>query len=464
VPDSPASDANRALGRHHTTPRAVVQIAPLTGLEVVVERENDRPSGRVVRLDGQTLRVGGHASNEVVLDDPAVSRFHCRLIGENGCRVEDVGSLNGTWLVSGGDPVRVRDADLPAGASIKIGGSLLRVRAITTATETAPGSTSFGAFIGKSAAGQRLIAAMEKTARTDATVLIFGPGGAGKELVASELVAHGPRKDAPFVIVDCAAITPSLLASQLFGHAKGAIAGADRERAGAFEAAHEGTIFLDEIGELPLELQPMVLRAIERQEIIRLGESTPRPIDVRIIASSNRDLEREVNRGRFREDLYFRLAVVTLNVPSLRERREDVEGLIEAFLAELTKDEGKGGIEPAAARALFSPELLADLATHEWPGNVRELRNYVERTVVLQSAARVGEAESGEPPVSRRAAIDVDVPFKLAKAALIDDFERAYITQLLAWANGNLSKAARHAGIDRMYLHRLVQHHGLRAR
>jgi transcriptional regulator with GAF, ATPase, and Fis domain len=359
-------------------------------------------------------------------------------------RVQDNGSLNGTTL----DGVRVRDAEFLVEGTLAVGDSRLQVRAVDGTDEVAlPDTQSFGALIGASVSMRKLFAVLEKVAASEINVLIEGESGTGKELVAAEIVQRGPRAEQPFVIVDCGAISPNLVESELFGHARGAFTGAERDRIGAFETANGGTVFLDEIGELPLELQPKLLRAIEAREIRRVGETAARKVNVRVIAATNRDLEREVNRGRFREDLYFRLAVVSVRVPPLRDRVEDLPHLIRCFLATLDLSDHSG---------LFPPHVLAELVEHDWPGNVRELRNYVERTVVLR-----------EPlPASKRqgalaGAVDLCVPFKLAKDATVDAFERNYLSALLEAAGGNVSKAARNAGMDRMYLHRLIQKHGL---
>jgi transcriptional regulator with GAF, ATPase, and Fis domain len=457
----PRPSALQPLG---TIPSLVEHVA-IPRLEVVVEREGDKTSGRTMQLDGGTLRVGTHPSNEIVLNDPTVSRFHCRFTLENQiCRVQDLGSLNGTWLQTGqNDPVRIRDADVAPNTSVRVGSSILHVRAVAAATEDeVPAWPAFGSLLGTSLAMRKLFAVLEKIAKAECNVLIQGESGVGKELVAAEVVTHSPRRDAPFVVVDCGAISPNLVESQLFGHLRGAFTGADRDRTGAFEAASGGTIFLDEIGELSMDLQPKLLRVIENQEVRRLGETNSRKVDVRVIAATNRDLEREVNKGRFREDLYFRLSVVTITVPSLRERKGDIELLIGHFLEALNA---------RGADRLFTKEVIAELAQHDWPGNVRELRNYVERAIVLEtaslrpppSARDFGSIEPGSPSMPMRA-IDINTPFKIAKEGLIDEFERAYLQALLTWSGGNMSKAARHAGIDRMYLHRLVQRHGLRAK
>jgi DNA-binding NtrC family response regulator len=416
--------------------------------KLVIEVKREGPHGeRTLIFHGEVCRIGTHSSNDLVLRDPAVSRFHCKLTRDGAAwRVQDSGSKNGITL----DGVRVRDAELGPESTITLADSVLRVRAVEGTDEVSlPNTQAFGSLIGASVAMRKLFATLEKVAASDINVLVEGESGTGKELVAAEIFQRGPRSEGPFVIVDCGAISPNLVESELFGHVRGAFTGAERDRVGAFEAAEGGTVFLDEIGELPIELQPKLLRALEAREIRRLGEVKARKVNVRVIAATNRDLEREVNRGRFREDLYFRLAVVSVHVPSLRERLEDLPLLIRGFLASL---------EVPEQIDLFPPDVLAELAQHDWPGNVRELRNYVERTVVLR-----------EPqPTTKRAAgatgeVDIGVPFKLAKDAVVNTFERAYVTSLLDAAGGNVSKAARSGGMDRMYLHRLIQKHGLRS-
>lgn len=423
--------------------RNVIDVLPKLTIHVTQEAEQGE---REWVHAGEVCRIGTHSSNDLVLRDPAVSRFHCRLLRDGSTwRILDHGSLNGTVL----DGVRVRDAEIMGEAAIAIGNTILRVRAEDAIEERPlPNVESFGALLGASVAMRKLFAFLAKVAASEINVLIEGESGTGKELVAAEIVQRGPRAERPFVIVDCGAISPNLVESELFGHVRGAFTGAERDRMGAFETADGGTVFLDEVGELPLELQPKLLRSLEAREIRRVGETRPRKVNVRVIAATNRDLEREVNRGRFREDLYFRLAVMNVRVPPLRERLEDLPILIRGFLAAL-------GVPDQLE--LFPARVLSELAAHDWPGNVRELRNYVERTVVLKEPLPTNPRQTSPP-----SEVDLRLPFKVAKDAVVDAFERSYIAALLDEAGGNISRAARKAGMDRMYLHRLVQKHGLK--
>ena len=429
-------------------------------LELCVEREAGQPTSKSVVLDGEFFRIGSHPANNLVINDRLVSRFHCSLTRSvTGFRVSDTGSLNGTRV--GG--VRVRDADLPLPeCSIEIGDSLVRVRDLGTGGEVGVSAAlSLGAIYGISVPMRRLFELIKRVAKSSSDVLIEGESGTGKELIAAEVVRHGGRADKPLVIVDCGAVSPQLIESELFGHVRGSFTGATRDREGAFAAADGGTVFLDEIGELPLDMQPKLLRALAAREVRRIGDNRVRKVDVRVIAATNRQLEREVNSGRFREDLYYRLSVLTVRVPPLRERMDDLQLLIEHFLAER---------EASDKVHLFSADVRSEMTRYDWPGNVRELRNYVERKVVLEHHMETlrppsaGEASRTQPPPAAPGAVaNVELPFKEAKEAVIADFERAYLTELLRWANGNVSKAARKAQLDRMHLHRLFQRYGLRS-
>jgi DNA-binding NtrC family response regulator len=341
-----------------------------------------------------------------------------------------------------------------------------------------------------------LFARIEEVARTDTSVVIQGETGTGKELVAEVLHDLSSRAAKPYVVVDCAAVPRELIESEIFGHARGSFTGALSDRQGAFEAASGGTIFIDEIGELPMDLQPRLLRVLEKQEIKRVGAEAVRKIDVRVVAATNRDLAREVEEGRFREDLFFRLNVVKLALPPLRERPEDVIFLAERFLADL------GGFEgPIELR----DDTKAKLIAHPWPGNVRELRNLIDRGAAMSdryfrlpedfgrtldidgadglapgSGVGLYDEYDARPALSQDpldprqtvepAGVEVGVQtrplwqgrsYKDAKEAVMADFEQGYIKALLAAHGGNVSAAARAAGIHRNILHRMMARYGM---
>lgn len=429
---------------------------PSPRIELAVVQERGEPASRSLVTEAELVRIGSHPSNDVVLDDPRVSRFHCRLVrGASAWTLEDPGSLNGTSV----DGVVVRDGSLPARAcTLELGDSRITVRHLPSVeSRVVLDRASCGDLYGVSLVMRQLFDIIDRVAATTANVLIEGESGTGKELVAGEIVRRGPRARKPFVIVDCGAISPSLLESELFGHVRGSFTGAHRDRIGAFETADGGTVFLDEIGELPIDMQPKLLRALEAREIRRIGETMPRRVDVRVIAATNRLLDREVNRGRFREDLFFRLSVVTVRVPPLRERLEDIDVLLNVFLDALSATD---------ARGIFTPDVLEDLRKYDWPGNVRELRNYVERSVVFREArsatSNLAERPRDATEDALGASVDLEIPFREAKEQIIAEFERRYLASLLEWSQNNMARAARRAQMDRMNLYRLVQRHGLR--
>ncbi len=387
--------------------------------------------------------IGTASQNDIVLSDPAVSRFHCELaVTDRGIRVRDLESRNGTHV--GG--VAVRDAMVQDGQLLSLGRTTVRV--VTTGeTETVPVADGFGILCGRSESMRRLFAQLERVAASRATVLLEGETGTGKTAAAESVHLESERKDAPFIVVDCGAVPPALLESELLGHERGAFTGAGERRKGAFEAASGGTLFLDEIGELPIELQPKLLRVLESRTVKRVGSNESIPVDVRVIAATNRDLRTEVNAGRFRPDLYYRLAVVTLRMPGLRERPDDLPDLLERILADL-------GARPEARELLLSPPALARLQAAPWPGNVRELRNHVERCVVLQDAT-----ELPVPPADGGEAAELDLPYAAAREQALERFERRYVARLLARSGGQVAQAAREAGLNRTYLHRLIGRH-----
>jgi DNA-binding NtrC family response regulator len=295
---------------------------------------------------------------------------------------------------------------------------------------------------------RRLFAVLPKVAASDVTVLIEGETGTGKSLLASAIHEASPRADKPFVVVDCATIPPNLIESELFGHEKGAFTGAIGTRVGAFELAEGGTVFLDEVGELPLDLQPKLLRALEDRIVKRVGGNEPVRLNVRVIAATNRELRAEINRGRFRSDLYYRLNTFSVRVLPLRERRDDVALLVAHFYRQLHPF----GEEPPA-------ELLAELLRHEWPGNVRELRAAVERTVLLGDPAvwrEITEPSAGVTPAGQT------MSFRAAKEQAVATWERDYLRALVTRFAGNLSRAARAVRMDRNHLRELLVRHGLR--
>jgi DNA-binding NtrC family response regulator len=318
----------------------------------------------------------------------------------------------------------------------------------------------FGEMVGRSVVMRELFARLAAVAPTDATVLVTGETGTGKELVAEALHEHSARKGGPFVVLDCGAIPANLMESEAFGHERGAFTGATAAHAGAFERADGGTLFLDEIGELPLEMQPKLLRALERKEIRRVGGAKTLQVNIRVVAATNRDLAVEVNKGRFREDLYYRLAVAHLAVPPLRERREDIPLLVEHILGSLPEGRERGP----------RPETVELMKRHEWPGNVRELRNVIERAVLFRQPLREPSviglpapagAREGAGAAELRVPVDPKVPFKVAKQDMIDEFERRYVRALLEQHGGNISAAARAAGIDRMSIHKMLTRLGM---
>jgi len=320
-------------------------------------------------------------------------------------------------------------------------------------------------IIGVSEAMQRVFALVLRVASTDASVFISGESGTGKELIARSIHQHSPRAEQPFVAVNCAAFPENLLESELFGHEKGAFTGALTQKRGLMEVASGGTFFLDEICEMDLELQAKLLRVLQERKIRRVGGEVEIPIDIRVIAATNRDPEEAVEEGVLRRDLYFRLNVVPIRVPPLRARREDIPLLAEHFLRRYAEKYGRDGATPLR----LSPDAMRALMAHSWPGNVRELQNLMERIVSLAvpgqeitAADLPDKLSSLGTPASP--AVDIDQPFHEAKEKAIEAFERAYLEALLARHGGNISEAARHAGIDRKTIHRMLKKYDLQVR
>jgi two-component system response regulator GlrR len=400
--------------------------------------------GRTYDASSARCAIGTHESNDVKLADPRVSRFHCEIVLDGpDARVRDLGSRNGTTV----DGVRVVEAFLRSGSVLKVAGTSIRFDLLEQARRL-PISTkrNFHGVVAESIAMRAALALIERAASSDMTVLLEGETGTGKGKVSEAIHKGGARANKPFIVVDCGAIPANLLESELYGHEKNAFTGATERRIGAFEEASGGTIFLDEIGELPIDQQPKLLRVLESREVKRVGSNTHQKVDVRIVAATNRDLRREVNDGRFRADLYFRLAVMRITLPPLRERVEDLPVLAKELLASL-------GAPRESIDALCTPELFASLRRGAWPGNARELRNHLERCLAFEEALPVTEQ------IAPTATVDASVPYAEARRRALDAFERTYVADLVARHGGNVSKAASAAAIDRVYLYKLRKRH-----
>jgi DNA-binding NtrC family response regulator len=415
--------------------------------------------GKEHMLDEGTTMVGTHADNDLVLTDATVSRYHLEIrVRRDGIEVRDLETTNGTK--HGG--AKIGSVVLSGPARLRLGKHTeMDVEPVDTSVDLGEWSGDrFGDVLGTTQPMKRLFSLLSKAAPTEATILLQGETGTGKEAIAEAVHRNSRRNKGPFVVVDCGSIPHELIASELFGHAKGSFTGAGADKQGLIEAANHGTLFLDEIGELALDLQPQLLRVLDRRQVRRVGETQSVDVDIRVIAATHRDLRAMVKAGQFREDLYYRLAVVATFVPPLRDRKADIPALATWFAEKM----GRGSFAQ-------SPSLIDQLQKHDWPGNVRELRNVVERALSLGEAALadLGEGSRSSAPVVEESSVEkrqsnpdvLELPFKEAKAQLVEAFERDYLVALLARHHGNISRAAAEAGIDRNYIHRLVKKYGL---
>ncbi len=439
----------------------------------------DKGQGATLDLDEPASFVGRDPQSDLVLDDPGVAAEHFRIQHDgDGWLLLDLGSEGGTFV----DGARVERAWLKPGSQIKAGGVTLRFSSQKARLRVPPSPAhKFGALVGDSTAMREVFALLDRISPTDSTLLVTGETGTGKGALARSVHQRSKRAQNPFLLVDCGAISESLIESELFGHEKGAFTGADKQRIGLLEAASGGTLFLDEIDDLPLELQPKLLRALEERVFQRVGSTTPVKFDARILAASKKDLWQQVQQGRFREDLFFRLSVFTVNLPPLRERPEDLPALAAALVGEKL-----WGTLPA--------ELREQFFNHPWPGNVRELRNALERAshlatlpggataqaVLPQRAPSPSEhsapAHLAQPPArsalpgyspappapgGEKLPVDYSLDFKRAKEELNAAFEREYLGRVLQSTGGNVAAASRIAGIDRKHLAQLLRKHSL---
>jgi two-component system response regulator GlrR len=429
-------------------------------------------------IDGKVL-IGSAPASGIVVHDPTVSRIHAELeTRHDGLWLRDVGSRNGTFV----DGLQVTGARVPDKAKLRLGSTEFLVDYNKTQRRQVViwPNAGFGKLVGTSVAMRELFATLARIAPMDASVLIYGETGTGKELVARAIHDASPRKSKPFVVVDCAALPENLLDAELFGHTRGAFTGAHAARAGAIESAEGGTVFLDEIGELPIAMQPKLLRVLESRTVRRVGDAAHRNVDVRFLSATHRDLLTMVNAAEFREDLYFRLSVIPVQVPALRERKEDIDLLVSHFL------------RSAGGPAHIAAELMRELTSRPWRGNVRELRNFVERARALgatealamtsqrEPVAQVSEPSlpGSSPPAARSEAPALPLPaasaaadprdarmfeqaYKDFRESWVDSGEKEYVRRLLLRHDRNVAAAARAAEVDRTYIYRLIRKHDL---
>lgn len=396
---------------------------------------------RGLQRSGSALAVGTANNNQLVLTDPTVSRYHAELTLDphRGVCLHDLDSSNGTFV----GRVRVARGWVKVDQRLRLGHSIVKLIDIAEAHAVVSGFDEIPGIVGSSDAIRTAQRQIRSLAAKRVPILIQGETGSGKEEFARAAHRLSPRADGPFVIVDCGSLAPTLIASELFGHVRGAFTGATRDHVGAFERADGGTLFLDEIGELPLDMQPMLLGVLERHRVRRLGAERDRGVDVRIVAATHRDLRRAVNQGEFRADLFYRLAGVRILIPPLRERREDIPALVEAFVEQLT----------GVAELPFDAAAMKLLETHPWSGNVRELRNAVESALALGELTLL---DSTAKPLGPRRV------YREARAEAIHRFEYEFLSALIGSTGGNASEAARVAQMDRSYLLTLLRKHDLR--
>jgi transcriptional regulator with GAF, ATPase, and Fis domain len=448
--------------------------------------------GKELEIAKPRVTGGRSIISDLVLADKAVSGTHFEVIArDDGYRLRDLNSRNGVFC---GD-LRIREVFLRPQTVFRIGLTQIQFQPSQDVVEIELSKRDrFDAILGGSAAMREIFAQLEKVSPSELTVLITGETGTGKEMVARAIHNKSARARKPFVVLDCGSIPRELIESTLFGHEKGSFTGAVGQHLGCFEQASGGTIFLDEIGELDVSLQPKLLRVLEQREIKRVGGDRTHKVDVRVLAATNRDLRAEVNAGNFREDLYFRLSVVHVELPPMRERREDVTGLAGHFLREVASRRGM--------TMSFAADALAAMASYHWPGNVREMRNVVERAAALSDGPVITRAdlrfgrEPGPSPLAQHdlvvagaraaqravvqlaggsaeavargpasfdpALLAAGLGFKQAKQAVVDAFEAAYLEALMGRNDGNITRSAQEAGLTRYHLRELLKRHGVR--
>ncbi|MBF5044896.1 FHA domain-containing protein [Aggregicoccus sp. 17bor-14] len=406
----------------------------------------------VHRLSGESFTVGKDAGNDLVLQDRFISGRHLKVTRNDAVfHVVDQQSTNGTFL----GPVRIFDVEVPLPTTLRVGETELVLEAALPASAAAAKKDSaFHGILGQDASMRQLTELIQRVAPSSAAVAILGESGTGKELVARALHACSGRAGAPLIPVNCAAISKELIESELFGHEKGSFTGATNARKGAFEEADGGTLFLDEIGELPLDLQAKLLRALESGEIKRVGASRPMNVDVRVVAATNRDLLAAAREGKFREDLYYRLCVIPLHLPPLRNRRGDVLALAEHFVRTFAPKGQSVRLTPAAAERLQA---------HAWPGNVRELRNVVHRALLLRKGTLIEATDlTFDQEMNPETGISVpEMPPGMTLEQMLEKLERQIVEQTLRRCGNNRERVARELGVARSTLFKRLKDWGL---
>ena len=403
-----------------------------------------------LEIGPETQVVGRNEACDLVLDDRKVSAVHMELVAtERGVRVRDLGSRNGTFV---GD-TRIGEVYLTKHCFITCGDTILEFHPSNPEQVSVPEASEFGPLVGASAGMRTVFERLRKAAPTELTVLITGETGTGKELEAQAIHQARSRAHKAFIVVDCGSIPPSLAESALFGHERGSFTGAVDKRISPFAEADGGTIFLDELGELPIDVQPKLLRALAEQRIKSVGSNTYRPVNVRVLAATRRDLVREVNAGSFRSDLYFRVAQLKIELPALRNRLEDLPALVRRMMTDLGD---------TSAYERISHDSMERLMRHDWPGNVRELRNLVAVAMAFGKEGPIELAQHLNPLSSPSESTPVrGRTFQDAKRDILARFERDYFTALYAECSGNVSEIGRRAAMERAHVRGYLRRHGI---